>query len=275
MMNVNAVTGIATRKAPIRRMSCSWCMPWMTEPEPRKRSALKKAWVTMWKIAATYAPEPTARNMNPSCETVEYASTRLMSCWATAMVAAKSAVPAPTMAIVSGTQSYDAVTTGPIRVMRKTPAVTMVAAWMSAETGVGPSMASGSQKYSGNCALLPQAPTNSRTAIAVIAVREIEPSCAASLIAEYETDPTAEKATNIAVITPQSPMRLVTNAFFPATAALSRVCQNEMRKYEQAPTPSQPRKVTSRFSPSTSASIENTNKLRYRKNLWNFGSPCM
>ena len=29
--------------------------------------------------------------------------------------------------------------------MRCTPAVTIVAAWMSAETGVGPAMASGSQ----------------------------------------------------------------------------------------------------------------------------------
>ena len=42
-----------------------------------------------------------------------------------------------------------------------TPAVTIVAAWISAETGVGPSIASGSQTYSGICALLPAAPTNS------------------------------------------------------------------------------------------------------------------
>ena len=41
-----------------------------------------------------------------------------------------------------------------------TPAVTMVAAWIRAETGVGPSMASGSQTYSGNCADLPVAPMN-------------------------------------------------------------------------------------------------------------------
>ena len=40
----------------------------------------------------------------------------------------------------------------------KTPAVTMVAAWMSAETGVGPSIASGSQVWSGTCADLPIAP---------------------------------------------------------------------------------------------------------------------
>ena len=35
----------------------------------------------------------------------------------------------------------------------------MVAAWISAETGVGPAMASGSQTYSGNCADLPHAPS--------------------------------------------------------------------------------------------------------------------
>ena len=63
MMNVIAVIGISLRSAPMRRMSCSWCMPWMTEPEPRNSSALKNAWVTMWKMAATYAPDPTARNM--------------------------------------------------------------------------------------------------------------------------------------------------------------------------------------------------------------------
>ena len=48
-----------------------------------------------------------------------------------------------------------------------TPAVTMVAAWIKAETGVGPSMASGSQTYSGTCADLPVAPKNISSAIAV------------------------------------------------------------------------------------------------------------
>ena len=44
----------------------------------------------------------------------------------------------------------------------KTPAVTMVAAWIRAETGVGPSIASGSQVWSGICADFPIAPMNSR-----------------------------------------------------------------------------------------------------------------
>ena len=36
----------------------------------------------------------------------------------------------------------------------------MVAAWIRAETGVGPAMASGSQMCSGNWALLPMMPMN-------------------------------------------------------------------------------------------------------------------
>ncbi len=45
------------------------------------------------------------------------------------------------------------------RATRKTPAATIVAAWISAETGVGPSIASGSQTWSGNWADLPMVPT--------------------------------------------------------------------------------------------------------------------
>ena len=47
------------------------------------------------------------------------------------------------------------------------PEVTMVAAWISAETGVGPAIASGSHRYSGNWADLPIAPTKSITAMTV------------------------------------------------------------------------------------------------------------
>jgi hypothetical protein len=57
---------------------------------------------------------------------------------------------------------------GDMRATRNTPAVTMVAAWMSADTGVGPSMASGSQVCSRNCADLPIAPMNSSRQMAVI-----------------------------------------------------------------------------------------------------------
>jgi hypothetical protein len=91
-------------------------------------------------------------------------------------------------------------------------------------------MASGNQMYKGNCALLPQAPTNNISAIPVAVTAAIPLLAAALLIAEYDNDPTAENAMNIAIIIPQSPTRLVTNAFLPAVAADSRVCQKEMRK---------------------------------------------
>jgi len=56
------------------------------------------------------------------------------------------------------TSSTSGVSTGKNRPTRYTPAATIVAECTSAETGVGPSMASGSQTKSGNWALLPTQP---------------------------------------------------------------------------------------------------------------------
>ena len=36
---------------------------WLTEPEPRNRQALKKAWVKRWNMAAVQAPTPRAITM--------------------------------------------------------------------------------------------------------------------------------------------------------------------------------------------------------------------
>ncbi len=142
------------------------------------------------------------------------------------------------------------------------PDVTMVAAWISAETGVGPAMASGSHRYSGNWADLPIAPTNSITAMNVAVDSATLPASAASSTSTYDSDPNVKNTRHMATITPQSPIRLVTNAFFPAVALAGSVNQNEISRYEQAPTPSQPRKVSSRLSPSTSTSMAKANRLR-------------
>ena len=48
----------------------------------------------------------------------------------------------------------------------------MVAAWINADTGVGPAIASGNQVNKGICALLPIAPTNNNKVIAVISVED-------------------------------------------------------------------------------------------------------
>src|SRR6267154_2840721 len=55
---------------------------------------------------------------------------------------------------------------GDIRATMKMPAVTMVAAWIRAEMGVGPSIESGSHTWRGNCADLPIAPMKSPMQIA-------------------------------------------------------------------------------------------------------------
>src|SRR3954462_13853961 len=83
------------------------------------------------------------------------------------MVAANSAVSTPTQAMMVPTSPDATEMIGLTRHIRYTPAVTMVAAWIRAETGVGPSMASGSQMYNGSWADLPTAPRNSSSAMAV------------------------------------------------------------------------------------------------------------
>jgi hypothetical protein len=71
----------------------------------------------------------------------------------------KNAVVAPITSTVDNAAS-DSSNSGDMRATMKMPAVTMVAAWISAEIGVGPSIESGSQTCSGTCADLPIAPTN-------------------------------------------------------------------------------------------------------------------
>jgi hypothetical protein len=59
--------------------------------------------------------------------------------------------------------------------------VTIVAAWISAETGVGPAIASGNQTYSGICALLPAHPRKRNRQIAVISAPVTPPTAAGSV----------------------------------------------------------------------------------------------
>ena len=78
-----------------------------------------------------------------------------------------SAVIAP-ITVTNDSAVSDSSNSGDMRATMKMPAVTMVAAWISAEIGVGPSIESGSHTCSGTCALLPIAPTNRQMQITVI-----------------------------------------------------------------------------------------------------------
>ena len=112
-------------------------------------------------------------NMYPNWLTVENAKTLLISLATKPMLAANSTVIPP----VKATQ-FNAIplasNNGKNRVTRKTPAATIVAAWIKEDTGVGPSIASGNQVCSGNCALFPTAPANSPNEIHVAAVAPMD-----------------------------------------------------------------------------------------------------
>jgi len=83
-------------------------------------------------------------------------------------VAAKNAVSAPTQVItISVVGAYSS--RGDDRNNRYTPAVTRVAAWIKADTGVGPSIASGSHVCNPNWADLPIAANSNNSPIIVSA----------------------------------------------------------------------------------------------------------
>src|SRR6202046_2604542 len=86
----------------------------------------------------------------------------------------KNAVVDPMISTTDSAVS-DNSNSGDMRATMKMPAVTMVAAWISAEIGVGPSMESGSHTCSGICADLPIAPTNRQMHVKVMAGQTMVP----------------------------------------------------------------------------------------------------
>ena len=99
----------------------------------------------------------------------------------------------------------------------------MVAACISAETGVGPSMASGSQTWKGTCALLPAAPKKTRKAARAsspVLTPLSPPSAMVASISVKLNEPVRFQTRKIPSRNPKSATRLVRNAFLPASTAL-------------------------------------------------------
>ena len=116
---------------------------------------------------------------------------------------------------------------GESRATMNTPAVTMVAAWMSAETGVGPSMASGSQVCSRNCADLPMAPMKRSRQISVSAstsharkwmVLPVNDGACANTVSK-STAPVIMNTAKMPSAKPKSPTRLTMKALIAAAFA--------------------------------------------------------
>src|SRR5271169_2998615 len=135
----------------------------------------------------------------------------------------------PTTASAVGAYSKS----GDRRATMKTPAVTIVAAWIKAETGVGPSIASGSQVWSGICADFPIAPMNNRMHARVSASTcqprnsIVVPTAfgAAPKTVPNSSEPKITKIAYIPKEKPKSPTRLTRNALIAAALAEGRSYQ--------------------------------------------------
>lgn len=169
--------------APIFLKSCSSANACITDPALKNNKALKNAWLNKWNKLAVYADTPHANTMYPNCEHVEQAITFLISFCTNPIVAPKKAVTAPTTAIVA-TTSGDPAHTGLVRNNKNTPAVTIVAACINADTGVGPSIASGNHVCNPICADFPIVPISNINPM-------IFPSTGVATVnsTEYSTDP--------------------------------------------------------------------------------------
>src|SRR5271154_6895227 len=150
-----------------------------------------------------------------------------MSSLAQPMIAPNISVTAPTM-ITPSRASGDRLYSGLDRTIRYTPAVTIVAAWISADTGVGPSIASPSQACSGTCADLAQAPASSSSPIQVSAVW-LAPAAWPNT-PEEDSVPKLAKITKIAGASAASPTRFITKAFLAAVAAVGLWYQNPISR---------------------------------------------
>ncbi len=106
----------------------------------------------------------------------------------------------------------------------------MVAAWIRALTGVGPSIASGSQTWSGNWALLPTAPAKRSRAITVICHSGRAPPMAAKTSLEVRACRAAVQIIMMPSPKPKSPTRLTMNAFLAAPAAEGFLYQKPMSR---------------------------------------------
>ena len=140
----------------------------------------------------------------------------------------------------------------------------MVAAWISADTGVGPAMASGSQVWSGNWPLLPMMPMNrQRGADEQHARGRHRGSSAYALIADdVERCPRRRTVMMMPIIRPMSPVRVVRNALSAASVFALSSHQWPMSMNEQRPTRSQPTSSCSVLSATTSVSIDAVNRLQ-------------
>ena len=161
-----------------------------------------------------------------------------------------------------------------------TPAVTIVAAWINAETGVGPSIASGNHVCSPIWADFPMAPINNSTQMTVKTGQSYPRNTKVELTKKgangnttwKSSDLKIKKIETIPIVRAKSAIRLTTNALIAALFACKRVYQKLIKRYEHKPTPSQPRNKITKLSPVTKVNIKKVNNDKYDIKRGKWGS---
>lgn len=151
------------------------------------------------------------------------------------MLAANIAVKPPTQLIISNPVLLYSIN-GDNLINKYTPAVTIVAAWINAETGVGPSIASGNQVWRPNCADFAIAPINTNMVTIVIHSTSINRD--RLNIVDISRSPKIHQINIIPKVKLQSPTRFTINAFIAALLACILLYQKFTNIYEHTPTKS-------------------------------------
>ena len=153
---------------------------------------------------------------------------------------------------------------GDIRATMKIPAVTIVAAWINAEMGVGPSIESGSQTCSGTCADLPIAPTNRQmheNVSGATACPEMISMVCRRALGVPNVSRVIERAVQVRERRDAEQEAEVADAvdeerLHVREIAVGRVYQKPIRRYDTTPTASQPKNSCRKLLLITSISID-------------------
>ena len=129
------------------------------------------------------------------------------------------------------------------RATMKMPATTMVAAWMRADTGVGPAMASGSQVWRKNWPDFEMTAAVRHNAAASVTVWLISWLMAAAFTPITSKVPAPKNKIDTPMMRPISPTRLVRKALRAASELSLSSHQWPMSTNEHTPTSSQPTSI--------------------------------
>lgn len=208
---------------------------------------------------------PIVTIIKPSWLEVEKAIIFLMSFWVRAQMAVNKVVRAPKESIIVWMSLLFSIK-GEKRISRKIPATTIVLEWSRAETGVGPSIADGSQGCSPNWADLPAAASVSPMRGRFEGFWLSMNICCRSHEFVLDRNQAMDRRN------PISPMRLYKIAWRAAVLASVRPNHQPINKKDIMPTPSHPINSWKRLLAVTRMSMVIRKMSRYLKNWLMLGS---